>query len=75
MAKKKHHPDYDPEVEAGSVYLQKEVAVQLMLAIGYSLKHNKGMNKLDEQRLLVAGTVINNVFALIPPPKKKARSK
>jgi hypothetical protein len=57
------------------VYLQKEVAVQLMLAIGYSLKHNKGMDKLDEQRLLVAGTVINNVFALIPPPKKKARSK
>ena len=65
MAKKKeHHPDYEPDVECGSLYLQKEVAVQVMLAIAYSLKHNKTMDSLDKQRLLVGATVINDVFSL-----------
>lgn len=64
MAKKKHHPDYEPDIECGSLYLQKEVAVQMMLAIAYSLKHNESMDDLDKQRLCVAATVINDVFDL-----------
>ena len=64
MENKKHHPDYDPEVEAGSLYVQKEVAVQMMLSIGYSLGHDKALSSLDKTRLRVAATVINNVFAL-----------
>lgn len=64
MAEKKHHPDYEPDVECGSLRLQKEVAVQMMLAIAYSLKHNESMDDLDKQRLCVAATVINDVFGL-----------
>jgi hypothetical protein len=64
VAKKKHHPDYEPDIGCGSLYLQKEVAVQMMLAIAYSLKHNESMDDLDKQRLCVAATVINDVFDL-----------
>jgi hypothetical protein len=65
MAKKKaHHPDYEPDIECGSLYVQKEVAVQMMLAIAYSLKHNTQLSDLDKQRLCVGATVINDVFAL-----------
>jgi hypothetical protein len=67
MAKKKkprHHPDYDPDLGCGSLYLQEEVAVQLMLAIAYSLRHNKRLTPLDKDRLCVAATVINDVFGL-----------
>jgi hypothetical protein len=63
-AAKKHHPDYEPDIECGSLYVQKEVAVQMMLAIAYSLRHNKSMTKLDKQRLCVGATVINDVFGL-----------
>jgi hypothetical protein len=62
--RKKHHPDYEPDVECGSLYLQKEVAVQVMLAIAYSLKHNRQMTELDKQRLCVGATVINDVFGI-----------
>lgn len=62
--KKAHHPDYEPDIACGSLYVQKEVAVQMMLAIAYALKHNKAMTKLDKQRLRVGATVINNVFSL-----------
>jgi hypothetical protein len=65
MAKKKrHHPDYDPEVECGSLYLQKEVAVQLMLAIAYVIENNADLDDIDTARLQVAATVIDDVFAL-----------
>lgn len=63
-AKPRHHPDYDPELGCGSLYLQEEVAVQVMLAIAYSLRHNKKLDDIDEQRLCVAATVINDVFGL-----------
>lgn len=59
-----HHPDYDPEVACGSLYVQKEVAVQMMLAIAYSLRHNADLTDLDKQRLCVGATVINGVFGL-----------
>ena len=62
--KKGHHPDYEPDIACGSLYVQKEVAVQMMLAIAYALKHNKAMTKLDKQRLRVGATVINDVFSL-----------
>jgi len=64
MAKKKHHPDYEPDIECGSLYLQKEVAVQMMLAISHSLNTDRTLNSLDKQRLRVAATVINDVFDL-----------
>jgi hypothetical protein len=67
MAKKKkpqHHPDYDPDVGCGSLYLQEEVAVQLMLSIAHSLRHNKKLTALDKARLCMAATVINDVFGL-----------
>jgi hypothetical protein len=64
MVKKLHHPDYDPDVECGSLYVQKEVAVQMMLAIAYALRHNEQLTALDKQRLCVGATVINDVFAL-----------
>lgn len=68
MAKKKtrkqHHPDYEPDIECGSLYVQKEVAVQMMLAIAYALRHNSEMTDLDRQRLCVGATVINDVFDL-----------
>lgn len=59
-----HHPDYDPEIECGSLYVQKEVAVQMMLAIGFSLRNNTELTDLDKQRLRVGATVINDVFGL-----------
>ena len=68
MAKKKtpkqHHPDYEPDIACGSLYVQKEVAVQMMLAIAYALRHNPEMTDLDRQRLCVGATVINDVFNL-----------
>lgn len=68
MAKKKtpkrHHPDYEPDIACGSLYVQEEVAVQMMLAIAYALRHNKKLTALDRQRLRVGATVINNVFSL-----------
>jgi len=63
-SKKRHHPDYEPDVACGSLYVQEEVAVQMMLAIGYALRHNKKLTKLDKQRLCVGATVINDVFSL-----------
>ena len=60
----KHHPDYDPELGCGSLYVQEEVAVQMMLAIAYSLENNEVLTELDKTRLCVGATVINNVFAL-----------
>jgi len=64
MAKKKHHPDYEPDIECGSLYLQKEVAVQMMLAISHSLNTDRTLSSLDKQRLIVGATVINDVFGL-----------
>ena len=64
MSDRKHHPDYDPEIACGSMYVQKEVAAQMMLAIAYSLRHNAELTDLDKQRLRVGATVINDVFAL-----------
>ena len=64
LPKKAHHPDYDPDVACGSLYVQHEVAVQMMLAIAYSLRHNPDLSDLDKQRLCVAATVINDVFSL-----------
>lgn len=68
MAKKKatkrHHPDYEPDIACGSLYVQEEVAVQMMLAIAYALRHNKKLTALEKQRLQVGATVINDVFSL-----------
>lgn len=64
MAGDTHHPDYDPEVACGSLYVQKEVAVQMMLAIAFALRHNEELTDLDKQRLCVGATVINEVFGL-----------
>lgn len=68
MAKKKapkrHHPDYEPDIACGSLYVQEEVAVQMMWAIAYALRHNKKLTELDKQRLCVGATVINDVFSL-----------
>jgi hypothetical protein len=44
--------------------VQEEVAIQMMLAIAYALRHNKALTKLDKQRLCVGATVINDVFSL-----------
>lgn len=63
-AKKRHHPDYEPDVACGSLYVQEEVAVQMMLAIAYALRHNKRLSQLDKLRLRVGATVINDVFSL-----------
>lgn len=63
-AVKKHHPDYEPDVECGSLYVQREVALQMFLAIAYSLRHETRLTKLDKQRLCVGATVINDVFGL-----------
>lgn len=62
--KKRHHPDYEPDVACGSLYVQEEVAVQMFLAIAYALRHNKKLTALDKQRLQVGATVINDVFSL-----------
>jgi hypothetical protein len=62
-AAKKHHPDYEPDIECGSIYVQKEVAVQMMNAILHSL-HTRKMTDLDRQRLGVGAKVINDVFGL-----------
>ena len=74
--KKRHHPDYDPEVEAGSIYIQKEVAVEVMLAIAGALKNCPSLTPLQSKRLCVAATVINDVFGLgvskARPAKRKA---
>ena len=64
MAKKEPHPDYEPDVECGSLYVQKEVAVQMMLAISHSLNTDRTLSSLDKQRLRVGATVINDVFGL-----------
>jgi hypothetical protein len=64
MAEKQHHPDYEPDVECGSIYVQKEVAVQMMLAIAHSLNTDRTLSSLDKQRLRVGATVINDVFSL-----------
>jgi len=64
MAEKQHHPDYAPDVECGSIYVQKEVAVQMMLAIAHSLNTDRTLSSLDKQRLRVGATVINDVFSL-----------
>ena len=67
MAKKKaaknHHPDYEPDIECGSLYVQKEVAVQMLNAIVHWL-HTTKMTDLDKQRLRVGAKVINEVFDL-----------
>ena len=62
--KKRHHPDYEPDIACGSLYVQEEVAVQMMRAIAYALRHNKKLTDLDKQRLQVGATVINDVFSL-----------
>ena len=62
--KKRHHPDYEPDVACGSLYVQEEVAVQMMRAIAYALRHNTKLTALDKQRLSVGATVINDVFSL-----------
>ena len=64
VSKDKHHPDYDPELECGSLYVQKEVAVQMLLAIDYALRHDESLTDLDKQRMRVGATVINKVFPL-----------
>lgn len=63
-AKKRHHPDYEPDIACGSLYVQEEVAVQMFLAIAYALRHNKKLTALDKHRLQVGATVINDVFSL-----------
>ena len=62
--KKRHHPDYEPDIACGSLYVQEEVAVQMMMAIAYALRHNKKLTALEKQRLQVGATVINEVFSL-----------
>jgi hypothetical protein len=66
-AAKKHHPDYEPDIECGSLYMQKEVALEMMHAIIYKLKHDKSMTDLDAQRLRVSAQVVNDVFDIYPP--------
>jgi hypothetical protein len=64
MAEKEPHPAYEPDIECGSLYVQKEVAVQMMLAIAHSLNTDRTLSSLDKQRLRVGATVINDVFGL-----------
>jgi len=73
--KTKHHPDYDPEVEAGSVYLTREQAEALMLAVAAGLSEPR-MGEAEKSRLLAAATAIEDVFNLgvrgPRPAKRKA---
>jgi hypothetical protein len=63
MKTRKHHPDYDPEVEAGSVYITKEQAEATMVAIAEGLRSG-GVPDALKDRVLAAATAINNVFSL-----------
>lgn len=75
---KHHHPDYDPEIEAGSIYIQKEVAVEVMVAIANALR-NSDPESVQARRLCVAATVLDDVFGLgvrkARPEKRKAAKK
>ena len=63
MRKTKHHPSYDPEVEAGSVYITREQAEATMVAIAEGLRSGGVPDELAD-RVLAAATAINNVFGL-----------
>ena len=63
MKTRKHHPDYDPEVEAGSVYITREQAETTMMAIAEGLRSGGVPDELTD-RVLAAATAINDVFGL-----------
>ena len=54
--------DYDADVEAGSIYLQREVADQLLLAIGYTRGNDNTLSDIDRRSLEVAAQCIKAVF-------------
>lgn len=63
MRTRKHHPDYDPEVEAGNVYITREQAEATMVAIAEGLRSGGVPDELTD-RVLAAATAINEVFGL-----------
>jgi len=63
MKTRKHHPDYDPQVEAGSVYITREQAEATMVAIAEGVRSGAVPDALKD-RVLAAATAINNVFDL-----------
>ena len=63
MKARKHHADYDPEVEAGSVYITREQAEATMMAIAEGLRSGGVPGELTD-RVLAAATAINDVFGL-----------
>lgn len=54
--------DYDADVDAGSIYIQGEVANQLLLAIAYTRSSDDTLSVLDRRRLEVAADCIKAVF-------------
>ena len=54
--------DYDVEQEMGSVYLQREVADQLLLAISHTRSSDDTLSWLDRRRLEVAAQCLKAVF-------------
>lgn len=54
--------DFDANVDAGSIYIQVEVANQLLLAIGYTRSNDDTLSSLDRQRLDVAAQCLKAVF-------------
>lgn len=54
--------DYDAKLEMGSIYIQREVADQLLLAIGYTRSSDDTLSVLDRRRLEVAADCIKAVF-------------
>ena len=54
--------DFDANVDAGSIYIQGEVANQLLLAIGYTRSNDDTLSSLDRRRLEIAAQCLRAVF-------------
>ena len=54
--------NYDADMDAGSIYIQGEVANQLLLAIGYTRSNDETLSSLDRARLEVASRCLKSVF-------------
>ena len=54
--------NYDANVDAGSIYIQGEVANQLLLAIGYTRSNDDTLSSLDRRRLEIAAQCLKAVF-------------
>ena len=58
----KFDDEYQEDIDCGWLYVQGEVATQMLRAINYSLNHNQFMSGLDKMRLKVAAQIIVRVF-------------